>query len=367
MASAFAAQNQMNHALHPNVLAPLPMTNTGPGQIPQKPLGKTGVSVSIIGIGGFTLGQAKSYDDAEKIVHEAVDAGVNFFDNAWEYHDRKSEEWMGQALQGWRDRVFLMTKVCTHGRDKKVAMQQLEESLRRLRTDHLDLWQIHEVVYFNDPDLHFTGGGAVEALMLAKQQGKVRFVGFTGHKDPRHSAGDAVARLPVRHRPDAAQLFDATFRSFAQHVLPEANRRGMARAGHEEPGRQRRDRHPGRVTMRKPALRHEPAGRDDHQRHRLAAGAASEPWYRPRLQTDDGVGDAVLTGSLRLRRLQTAIWNSTKRPKNTMPPSAANSTASPPSKNFQPDIRKRRSSFPGDVRRIPPGKKNYFLCCRAFP
>ena len=236
MASAFAGQNVMNHsALHPGALAPLPMTNTGPGQVPRKPLGKTGVNVSIMGIGGSTVGQAKSYDEAAQIMHEAIDAGVTFMDNAWEYNEHKSEEWMGQALQGRRDKVFLMTKVCTHGRDAKVAMQQLEESLRRLRTDHLDLWQIHEVVHFNDPDLHFMPGGVVEALALAKQQGKVRFVGFTGHKNPlihlrmleladQHGVYFDTVQMPLNP-------FDATFRSFAQHVLPEANRRGIGALG----------------------------------------------------------------------------------------------------------------------------------------
>jgi len=236
MPSAFAGQNVMNHsALHPAALAPLPMTNTGPGQIPKKPLGKTGVNVSIIGIGGSTLGQAKSYEEAKQILDEAIDAGVDFMDNAWEYNEHKSEEWMGQALQGKRDKVFLMTKVCTHGRDAKVAMQQLEESLRRLRTDHLDLWQIHEVVHFNDPDLHFMPGGVVEALAMAKQQGKVRFVGFTGHKNPmihlrmleladQHNVKFDTVQMPLNP-------FDATFRSFAQHVLPEANRRGIGVLG----------------------------------------------------------------------------------------------------------------------------------------
>src|SRR5205085_10152199 len=162
----------------------LKLSNTGPDRIPRKPFGRTTETVSVIGLGGYSLGDAPSLKEAIAIVHEAVDAGVTFFDNAWEYHDGKSEEWMGQALQGRRDRVFLMTKVCTHGRDAEVAMRQLEESLRRLRTDHLDLWQIHEVVYYNDPDLHFAKGGAVEALLEAKQQGKTRFIGFTGHKNP---------------------------------------------------------------------------------------------------------------------------------------------------------------------------------------
>src|SRR5438132_6858751 len=135
--------------------AQLELSNTGPDKIPRKPFGRTQERVSIIGIGGYSLGDAPSLKEAIAIVHEAIDAGVNFFDNAWEYHNGKSEEWMGQALKGRRDRVFLMTKVCTHGRDKTVAMRQLDESLKRLQTDHLDLWQVHECVYDNDPERHF--------------------------------------------------------------------------------------------------------------------------------------------------------------------------------------------------------------------
>src|SRR6202162_6046002 len=174
-------------ALHSQVASaalPPQMTNSGADQIPRRPLGKTGEQVSIIGLGGYHLGAVQSSDLALRLVQEAVDAGVTFFDNAWEYNDHRSEEWMGLGLQGKRDKVFLMSKVCTHGRDKNVAMQQLEESLKRLGTDHLDLWQIHEVIYENDPDLHFAKRGVVEALDDARQQGKVRFVGFTGHKSP---------------------------------------------------------------------------------------------------------------------------------------------------------------------------------------
>ncbi|HZT43231.1 MAG TPA: aldo/keto reductase [Chthonomonadaceae bacterium] len=219
---------------------PLPMTHTGPNEIPQKPLGRTGVTVSILGIGGATLGNAASLQEATAIVHKAVDAGVTFMDNAWEYNQGRSEDWMGQALQGRREKVFLMTKVCTHGRDARVAMQQLEESLRRLRTDHLDLWQIHEVIYFNDPDLHFAPGGAVEALLKAKQQGKTRFIGFTGHKNPMIHL--RMLELADQHNVhfDAVQMplsaFDATFRSFEQHVLPEAIRRGIGALGMKSMG-----------------------------------------------------------------------------------------------------------------------------------
>ena len=152
--------------------------------VPCRQFGRHPDQVSIIGIGGYHLGKVKTVTEAVRIVHEAIDAGVNFLDNAWEYHEGESERRMGRAIADRRDSVFLMTKVCTHGRDAKVAMRQLDESLRRLRTDHLDLWQIHECVYYNDPERHFAPGGVVEALERAKAQGKVRYVGFTGHKDP---------------------------------------------------------------------------------------------------------------------------------------------------------------------------------------
>jgi aryl-alcohol dehydrogenase-like predicted oxidoreductase len=202
------------------------------GDIPRRDLGRTGVEVTAIGLGGYHLGTIKGARQAERIVQEAVDAGITFLDNAWEYHDGRSEEIMGRALSaGRRERVFLMTKVCTHGRDRATAMRQLEQSLRRLRTDHVDLWQIHEVVYENDPDRHFAPGGAIEALEQAKRQGKVRFVGFTGHKDPSIHLKMLAHGFPF----DTCQLplncFDATFRSFEARVLPELNRRGIAAIG----------------------------------------------------------------------------------------------------------------------------------------
>ncbi|HEX4589379.1 MAG TPA: aldo/keto reductase, partial [Gemmataceae bacterium] len=209
----------------------LALSNTGPDRIPRKPFGRTSETVSVIGIGGYSLGDAPSLDEAVAIVHEAVDAGVTFFDNAWEYHNGKSEEWMGRALQGRRDKVFLMTKVCTHGRDKKVAMQQLEQSLKRLQTDRLDLWQVHECVYDNDPERHVAKGGVIEALDEAKKAGKVRYVGFTGHKHPTIH----LKMLSYDYAFDSVQMplnpFDAAYRSFATNVLPEVNKRGMAGLG----------------------------------------------------------------------------------------------------------------------------------------
>jgi uncharacterized protein len=208
-----------------------PTNSANTGEIPVRPLGKTGVKVSAIALGGATLGQAKSKEEAIRIAHEAIDNGITFMDNAWEYNKHRSEEWMGEALQGRRNQVFLMTKVCSHGRDRKVAMQQLEESLRRLKTDHLDLWQIHEVVYDNDPERIFRPNGAIEALDQAKKEGKVRFVGFTGHKDP----AIHLKMLSYNYPFDTVQMplncFDASFRSFERQVLPELNKRQIAAIG----------------------------------------------------------------------------------------------------------------------------------------
>src|ERR1700733_5566087 len=201
------------------------------GTVPKKPLGRTGVQVSAMGVGGYHLGSGKTDQVANEIVAKALDHGVDFFDNAWEYHDGLGEERLGKALKGKRDRAFVMTKVCTHGRDSKVAMRMLEESLRRLQTDHLDLWQIHEVVYDNDPDLIFAPNGAAEALLDAKQQGKVRFIGFTGHKDPEIHLKMLSHNFPFDTVQMPLNCCDATFRSFETQVMPEATRRGIAVLG----------------------------------------------------------------------------------------------------------------------------------------
>ena len=204
--------------------APSPPT----GAIPQRALGKTGVTVSALCFGGAHWGRMDSDVEAIRVLHEAIDAGITFLDNAWEYNGGRSEELMGKALQGRRQHIFLMTKVCSHGRDKRVALQQLDESLRRLKTDYLDLWQIHEVVYDDDPDRHFVPGGAVDALLEAKRQGKVRFIGFTGHKHPAIHLKMLAHDFPFDTCQMPLNVFDGTYRSFEQEVLPVLNRRGIA-------------------------------------------------------------------------------------------------------------------------------------------
>jgi uncharacterized protein len=200
--------------------------------VPMRDFGRSGVKISAIACGGHHLGDPEDQKISQQIVDEAIDGGITFFDNCWEYHRGKSEEWLGSALKGRRDRIFLMTKVCTHGRDKALAMRMLEESLHRLQTDHLDLWQIHGVVFENDPDLFIRPNGAAEALREAKQQGKVRFVGFTGHKDPNVHLKMLDTGFPF----DSVQMplnpLDANFAlSFEKLVLPELSRRNIAALG----------------------------------------------------------------------------------------------------------------------------------------
>jgi aryl-alcohol dehydrogenase-like predicted oxidoreductase len=208
-----------------------PETPVTIGSIPMRNFGNTSAKVSALGLGGHHLGDAEDLKTAKRIVAEAIDGGITFFDNCWEYHRGKSEDWMGQALKGKRDKIFLMTKVCTHGRDASVAMEMLNESLVRLQTDHIDLWQAHGMSFDNDPALFIRPGGAAEALEMAKKQGKVRYVGFTGHKDPAIHLG----MLATGFHFDAVQMplnaFDSNFHSFEGQVLPELRKRGIAALG----------------------------------------------------------------------------------------------------------------------------------------
>ena len=200
-----------------------------PAGIPTRPLGKTGERVSIVGLGGWHI-RTLPDKEAISVMHEAIDEGMTFFDNAWDYHQGRSEEIMGKALAsgGRRDKVFLMTKNCA--RDYEGSKQHLEDSLRRLQTDRLDLWQFHEINYPEDPSWIFERG-VLRAALEAKKAGKVRYIGFTGHKDIKfHSEmlskpfdWDTV-QMPIN-------ILDAHYRSFQKEVVPECNRRQIGVIG----------------------------------------------------------------------------------------------------------------------------------------
>jgi predicted aldo/keto reductase-like oxidoreductase len=198
--------------------------------LPTRPLGKTGVNVSIICLGGWHIGQPAVGDaEAIRIMHAAIDEGLTFFDNAWDYHEGRSEEIMGQALAsgGRRQKVFLMSKNC--GRDAATTRSHLEDSLRRLRTDVIDLWQFHEINWDNDPEWLVERGAIAEAIK-AQKEGKVRFLGFTGHKHP----AIFLKMLPL-HPWDTCQLpvnvCDYFYRSSIHEVLPELRKRNIGAIG----------------------------------------------------------------------------------------------------------------------------------------
>jgi aryl-alcohol dehydrogenase-like predicted oxidoreductase len=206
------------------------------GEMLYRKLGTTGETVSAIGMGGSHIGKpALSEAESIKLMHAAIDRGVTFMDNCWDYNQGESELRMGKALAqgGYRAKVFLMTKL--DGRDKETATSQLDESLKRLQTDHVDLIQFHEIIRFEDPDRVFGEGGAIEAIMAAKKAGKVRHVGFTGHKDPhvhlymfdlaqRHGFHFDTVQMPIN-------VMDAHYRSFGKMVVPRALQAGTGVLG----------------------------------------------------------------------------------------------------------------------------------------
>ncbi len=208
--------------------------------ISYRTLGHTGEQVSCVGLGGYHIaGHDVSESQGVKLVQSAVDRGINFLDNSWDYNEGESERRMGKALKGdYRDRAFLMTKI--DGRTKKSAAKQIEESLKRLQTDHVDLLQFHEVIRFDDPDRIFSEDGAMEAFQAAKKAGKTRYIGFTGHKDPRihlytlevadqHDFVFDAVQMPLN-------IMDAHFRSFEKLVLPELVKRNIGVLGMKSMG-----------------------------------------------------------------------------------------------------------------------------------
>src|SRR5437867_7569092 len=191
--------------------------------MPQRALGRTGEKVSAIGLGGYHIGKQAEEAESITIIQSAIDRGLTFLDNCWDYNGGVSEIRMGKALRdGYRPKVFLMTKI--DGRTKEAAARQIDESLRRLQTDRIDLMQFHEVIRLEDPDRIFASGGAIEAMMEAKQTGKIRHIGFTGHKDPFVHLRMLDVAAAQRFRFDAVQIplnvMDAHFRSFEHQVLP---------------------------------------------------------------------------------------------------------------------------------------------------
>ncbi len=206
------------------------------GEMLYRKLGTTGETVSAIGLGGSHIGKPKVTEpESIKMMHEAIDRGITFMDNSWDYNEGQSELRMGKALAegGYRNKVFLMTKI--DGRTKESAAGQIDDSLKRLKVDHLDLVQFHEILRFDDPDRVFAEGGALEAVMEARKAGKVRYVGFTGHKDPRiHLYMMEVAQARGFHF-DTVQMpvnvMDAHYRSFGQLVAPVAVKQGIGILG----------------------------------------------------------------------------------------------------------------------------------------
>ncbi len=210
------------------------------GSMPLRDLGRTGQKVSCLGLGGAHIGKPKvSEEESIRLIRQALDRGMNFMDNSWDYNDGQSEIRMGKALQdGYRAKAFLMTKF--DGRTKEEAAKQIDESLKRLQTDHVDLMQFHEVIRFDDPDRFFAPGGAVEALVEARKAGKTRYIGFTGHKDPhvhlymlelarKHNFQFDTVQMPLN-------VMDAHYRSFSKLVVPEAQKMGIAILGMKSMG-----------------------------------------------------------------------------------------------------------------------------------
>jgi predicted aldo/keto reductase-like oxidoreductase len=207
-----------------------PITRPQSPDMPYRQLGTTGEMVSAIGMGGYHLGKQKDADESIRLIHAGIDRGITFMDNCWDYNDGISEVRMGQALRnGYRQKVFLMTKM--DGRTADEYNKQLEQSLGRLQTDMIDLVQFHEVIRMEDPDRIFAAGGAIEAAVAAKKAGKIRYIGFTGHKDPavhlrmletaqKHGFHFDTVQMPVN-------VMDAHFRSFTQQVMPVAIKQGI--------------------------------------------------------------------------------------------------------------------------------------------
>lgn len=204
------------------------------GEMPYRTLGRSGEKVSLLGLGGYHIGNQKDEQESIRIVRTALDSGVNFLDNCWDYNGGESEVRMGKALRdGYRNKAFLMTKV--DGQLKDLAAKQIDESLRRLQTDHLDLLQFHEVIRPGDPQRIFGPGGSFEAVMAAKKAGKVRYIGFTGHKDPDIHLKMLQTAFAHGFTFDSVQMplnvMDYHYKSFGRKVVPVLVKHGIGVLG----------------------------------------------------------------------------------------------------------------------------------------
>src|ERR1700693_2784299 len=202
--------------------------------VPTRTLGRSGEKVSIVGLGGYHIGMQSDEQESIRIIRTALDSGINFLDNCWDYNGGQSEVRMGKALRdGYRQKAFVMTKI--DGRTKAAAAQQLEESLRRLQTDHIDLLQFHEVIRDTDPERIFAAGGGMEAVLEAKKQGKVRYIGFTGHKSPEIHNKMLETAFAHNFTFDAVQMplnvMDAHYDSFEKKTLPILVKHGIGVLG----------------------------------------------------------------------------------------------------------------------------------------
>ena len=288
-------------AFAPQVLA---MQKPGPAGVPVRPLGRADATVSIVGYGGWDCPIAENETEAIARMHLAIDEGITFFDNAWEYHEGRAEEVMGKALaaSSWRDRVFLMTKVCA--RDYAGVKQQIDESLKRLRTDRVDLLQFHAIQYADDPERIFDPEkGGLKAALEARTAGKVRFLGFSGHRDPQTHA--RMIRMPhdVGHGADAAQHPRRALQVVREHRAPAVPAEGHRRSRDEvarRAGRAAAARPEDRLGA-VPALRHVAAGRHDDLRDAEPRGAPRHGAHRARLQAADRGGRRARSSTARRR------------------------------------------------------------------
>jgi len=301
-----------------------------PGPIPRRPLGSTGEQVSIIGLGGWHMGHnGLTEEESTRLVRTALDHGINFLDNAWDYNYGQSERRMGAALQdGYRAQAFLMTKCCTHGRGKRVAMELLEEQLRWLKTDYLDLWQIHEVVFDNESEQAYATEGVIEALVEAREQGKVRYVGFTGHKSPWHHLEMVRRGFQFDTAMMPLNVMDFHFRSFEREVVPALVERGIGVIGMKSMGGGRivesgaiTPEEAIRYTVSIPGLSTLVSGMDNLEHLQQNASAACRPMDEAeRAALQERVRSVAVDGRLELYKIGIQFEGWATREQHGLPP-----------------------------------------------